>query len=867
MNSNLLHLYCICHTMKKFLIIFLLILPFVSQSQVVDDFSDGNFETNPVWTGTTADFIVNSAQQIQTNATIATISYLTTPNGLTDLNDIEWSFYLKHSFSGSSSNYTRIYLTADSSNLNIAKNGYYLQFGEAGSNDAIRLVRTENGTDMELLSGASGNIASSFGVRVKVIHTATGTWELYTDYSGGINYTLEATAIDGNTVAATYFGIGCVYTVSNIKKIYFDDLYIGNIVTDESAPEIAAVQVLDAKNVQIVFSENIAPSLLDQTLSFQPNLAVNQLSFDDPATLHINFSEEMMNGQTYIASIPSVKDMNDNDTSITFTFTYMVAEEPEVGDVIITEFLSDPTPSVGLPEQEYIEIYNKSTKIFNVLNWKIKNDNSTGTIQSAWLLPGRYLVIASTTNATLFTPSVGATSFPSYKNAGDEIILTDESGQVLDQLRYSLDWFQGSTKKDGGYSLERVHLNISCSDAMNWKPSVDLLGGTPGYVNSVNDISPDTLPPTIQFIQFVSDTVLQVAFSEPLSADWNLISTTIQPNISFSIPSLTKDSTSLSIFYLHFSTALEGSREYSISFANVMDCQGNSANELSYIFTVPSVPGKGEIVFNELLFNPNTGGSDFIELKNVSEKTFNLKNLQFTNTKTGSSNTVSVSADYFLYPQEIVVLTPDSAFQKENYPFHGVGNYLQMGIPALSVSGETIVLRLDSVVVIDSLTFTDKWHFQLLSDFKGRSLERINDNALSTEQGTWHTASESVGFATPGVENSQNTVFLYNGKMSLGSDTFSPDNDGFEDVLTIAYEMEGIGYVGTLTVYDDRGRLIRKLVENELLGNRGSFTWDGMNDEQQRAHIGTYILVFEGYQVSSGKTFKMKKVAVLAGDL
>ncbi|NBU46448.1 MAG: hypothetical protein EBS34_03210, partial [Flavobacteriales bacterium] len=122
-----------------FLLIFWFLISFTAFGQVTDDFSDGDFTTNPTWSGTTADFIVNTSQQLQLNNTVAATSQLTTTHNLPDLNAKEWRIWVKQSFSPSSSNYGRVYLTADNSDLTLVQNGYYLQFGEANAIDAIRL--------------------------------------------------------------------------------------------------------------------------------------------------------------------------------------------------------------------------------------------------------------------------------------------------------------------------------------------------------------------------------------------------------------------------------------------------------------------------------------------------------------------------------------------------------------------------------------------------------------------------------------------------------------------------------------------------------------------------------------------------------
>src|SRR2546421_10766903 len=99
--------------MKKiFAIIFLLTLTNVCLSQVFDDFTDGDFTSNPAWSGSSSQFIINASNQLQLNNTVAGQSYLSTPFSANNLDNYEWQVYVKQSFSPSGSNYGRVYLVS-----------------------------------------------------------------------------------------------------------------------------------------------------------------------------------------------------------------------------------------------------------------------------------------------------------------------------------------------------------------------------------------------------------------------------------------------------------------------------------------------------------------------------------------------------------------------------------------------------------------------------------------------------------------------------------------------------------------------------------------------------------------------------------
>ena len=145
-------------------------------SQINDNFSDGDFVADPVWSGTTENYIVNTDLELQLNDDEAGFSYLSSGGTTQSIDDREWRFKLELDFSPSGNNNCRFYLASVTGDLTYAgesacgASGYFLQFGESGSDDAIRLFRDDDVGDspVELGAGTLGLLASSFEVGVKV---------------------------------------------------------------------------------------------------------------------------------------------------------------------------------------------------------------------------------------------------------------------------------------------------------------------------------------------------------------------------------------------------------------------------------------------------------------------------------------------------------------------------------------------------------------------------------------------------------------------------------------------------------------------------------------------------------------------------
>ena len=176
--------------------------------------------------------------------------------------------------------------------------------------------------------------------------------------------------------------------------------------------------------------------------------------------------------------------------------------------------------------------------------------------------------------------------------------------------------------------------------------------------------------------------------------------------------------------------------------------------------------------------------------------------------------------------------------------------------------GDVIVMN-KSGSIIDDLHYKDDWHFSLLNNLEGVSLERINPEASTNEMHNWHSASSSSGYGTPTYKNSQTTNNQSSEEFfAVEPQVISPNNDGKNDLLGIYYQFPDNGNVFTVKIFDAMGRAVANPVKNQLCGTKGTFYWDGLDDNKHNLLPGIYVVYGESYGMS-GKLRKRKKTIAI----
>ena len=93
----------------------------------------------------------------------------------------------------------------------------------------------------------------------------------------------------------------------------------------------------------------------------------------------------------------------------------MAAQQPQRYDVVIQEIMADPSPAVGLPEAEYVELRNRSSAPVNLLGSRITTSSSvSGMIGNFLLQPDSVVILCAAAQVASFSKYGTTISVPSF---------------------------------------------------------------------------------------------------------------------------------------------------------------------------------------------------------------------------------------------------------------------------------------------------------------------------------------------------------------------------------------------------------------------------------------------------------------------
>ncbi len=356
------------------------------------------------------------------------------------------------------------------------------------------------------------------------------------------------------------------------------------------------------------------------------------------------------------------------------------------------------------------------------------------------LIPGSSLILKISDNAFGTSGMANSTS--------RAVNLSDKSGIIIDSCIYSAD-------NRENISDEKI-IPESENTPENWNNSIYIFG-TPGFRNSVTPCNYDL---EVKSVKIIPSKVLMgnSAKIEIIIGNQGLLNSgefglKVYDQIkdgSLNIPVQLLYDRQLAVLVpedtatvvTNFIPSLVGIHRI---FAIIdFEPDENTRNDsLSSLFNVYREENKyNDIVINEIMYAPDGGESEWVELFNASGRKVNLKNW----TVADNSTVIRlVNYDLILEGDSYLIAAKDTAVQMKKE----INNFLLCkNLPSLNNSGDAVVLKDSIGTIIDSVLYMPAW-----GGGSGKSLERKEYYLNSNDPAAWGT-SLSLNNSTPGKINS-----------------------------------------------------------------------------------------------------------------
>lgn len=650
-----------------------------------------------------------------------------------------------------------------------------------------------------------------------------------------------------------------------------------NLVSqDNTAPTLENAFALNNTSVTLVYNERLEKSAAQNVsnYSFSPSLSVSSIS-QNRNQINLIFNETLQNETTYSITINNQQDIFGNtNAQISASVRYLEFSTPQSSDIVINEILYQKENENS---PEFVELFNRSENNFDLSNWTISDaaNNSATLPEGTSLEAGKYVVLTDRQSfSSSLSNGVFLSGFPSLNDSGDGIIIKNESEITIDSLFYT-ERFGGNKN---GISAEKKDPNGASNDANNWANNTSSSGNSAGVENSVFQL--DTISPEIIFAKLQQDGNVFIAFSEFINPDGATISIAGQTRtvLSYDLNNANQ--------ILVDGNGLETGTNIDLTITNLNDVVGNTLSSGSIPVSQPIT--KGSVVINEILYDPLSDDEDnlpdqteYIELYNTQDYAISLEDI-FLNDAPDEDNEVNrldpVSSEfkwiqpngYFLIYAEDQTFDFSESQLAEYFGLESQPDQFTMQIDrsslSLSASGDAIFISDSTGATIDSVFYDESWQNPNRVSVDGVALEKINPAGASNDESNWSSSTEVSG-GTPGQQNS---IFQEPGSapdnsgITFTPNPFSPDDDGFEDFLSINYTLDEADYLLRVRIYDRYGREVSELADGKPAGFSGSLIWDGLTDSGNKNRVGIYIVLFEAYNSVAGRDRTFKETVIIA---
>ncbi|MCG9881285.1 MAG: lamin tail domain-containing protein [Bacteroidia bacterium] len=711
-------------------------------AQVFDDFSDGNFTHNPSWFGQDSLFQINAAKQLQSRSYNNSVGPRILYTIQTPEPNMEWRVWLRIAFNPSSQNYARWILCAGDSSL---KNSYYVQLGGATGNlDSISLYKEVNGQRTCIIPGRPSTLGKTNNwVQLKVTRDTDGIWQMFTDTAQSGVFIMEGSAMDTSIQIGPYHGFFFQCTAGNVSNFYADDVYAGKPIVDKTPPYLKQLEISNPTEIKLVFSEKIQ-AIATQNIWFSQGQKASASSSNQIEWL-LTLEDSLRADSFFVLGLNQLQDISGNAMDTQLTLVYHI---PTMDEVLITEFMPDPEPVVGLPNAEFVELYNNSRFPINLSDFSLGDAGLTSKIPAYIIMPFSYLIFCAAKDTALYKPFgnvLGLNPWPSLNNSSDTLRLFYKQ-KIWQEIAYDLSYYNHKEKELGGYSLSMLNPFHTCYKKNNWMASNHVLGGSPGTENpnwtNIKDSSKAELLQT----EISSQNSIELSFNKDIS-----MQSTWQNYLhlqGIEIEKVEQDINQQRKIQLHFTESFEHEKTYTFQLYPVEDClQNKSTQQVQFTYLEAKNPTQNQLLITEIYYDESRKGNfpqkEFIELYNASEHPVNLLNMQY------SDATSTVKLPKYILPSKSYLIVCSAANLNEFLPF---GKALGLSTwPSLNTSDQ-LSLRDSNGYLLHQVQYQDTWLKTTAKNFSC-SIEMIDLKNPCAGANNWRASVHPNG-ASLGVKNS-----------------------------------------------------------------------------------------------------------------
>jgi len=778
-----------------------------------------------------------------------------------------WRASWRAEFSPSASNQYRLYFMSDSNINSVVSDALYIEVGESGSQDAVKLFQVKNGETSlikSLHAGAFSEVGISHGL---VLRKVADDYSLFVDGHNSFDFKFETSGwLNGNINERAVLGISNKFTKSNKDAFYldyfhfgrdvFDDVGVGKLIFNASQDEL-----------QVSFSQGLSGlSLVDV------EVLGTELEFDysfGGDSLIVMFNGDFQEEKKYKISLHFTGSMGEVfQLSSSFWFY-----EIDPFDLIFTEFMLDYESNTGFLQQgQYIELYNGSNHPIDLQRIQLLIDGDSLECPEFILSSGDFVTLMKDTG-----------SGENYKNVlklNDWTNLSTKKGKVaivshgniIDSFNYDIVKFGVGFKQEGGWSIELNDIASYCVLQDLWSFSEDDIGGTPGRTNSVKkEMSGESLDEvSIRDVYFENEKKISVVFNMKLSPIKLSPSSFVS---DLEIEKVEQSAGQLNRFDVFFVQKMDAGKWYSFSMVEVSSCLNLQSNTQPHHYGIPATVEAGDLIINEILSESNFAKGDYIELYNNSLKVIDLSQVLIGGFDEvgGLQDTYEVAVGKkMLIPGQYTCVTGNGSSVSITYLSNlstDTANIHEVNtMPNLSATSGKIGVVNRSGLVIDVVSYDQSWHTDLLADTKGVALERKIYKGGSSDSTNWNSATFDVDFGTPGYQNSnyidsdrldgkaKDKLYLMTDHVDL--------RVGENNMLSVGFDLGVTGYALTGVLYSSNGVVKEVFCENISIGTSGEMFFDLNEFPYLKESPSVYIVFFEAIHPVENKIVLKQSVSI-----